>query len=229
MADKDIPNLIQDYLNGSSIQTLGWKYKVSESCVLYILRTNNVEFRPYVSRKLSQKHLDYILANYMYKTLKELANDVGVSNTLMTFILTRHGLSAGVRGSRLVPRFCKRCGVKLDEKNNNPSCRSNCKKCERERHRVMDRMMKLKIVSEYGGKCQCPGCNIDFPEFLTIDHKYDDGKEHRKQINFKNIYRWLELNGFPKDRFELKCMNCNWAKGRYGVCPHVKRTILVNL
>jgi hypothetical protein len=35
-----------------------------------------------------------------------------------------------------------------------------------------------------------------------------------------SFYAWLALNGFPKDRYQLLCWNCNVAKGKYGQCPH---------
>lgn len=61
------------------------------------------------------------------------------------------------------------------------------------------------------------------PQFLTIDHINGDGWQHRQIEGIQpgtQLYRWLKRNGFPKDRFQLLCFNCNCAKSIYGVCPH---------
>jgi hypothetical protein len=30
----------------------------------------------------------------------------------------------------------------------------------------------------------------------------------------------VKAAGYPKDRYQLLCHNCNMAKGFYGLCPH---------
>lgn len=76
---------------------------------------------------------------------------------------------------------------------------------------------KGKVINAYGNKCNC--CNEDTFEFLTIDHINGGGHQHRKEV--KNIYSWLIKNNFPSG-FRTLCMNCNFALGRYGYCPHQK-------
>ena len=34
------------------------------------------------------------------------------------------------------------------------------------------------------------------------------------------FYRFLIKSGFPTDDYRLLCMNCNFAIGKFGVCPH---------
>lgn len=81
--------------------------------------------------------------------------------------------------------------------------------------------LRLLVLQEYGGRCAC--CGETTYEFLGIDHIYNDGAAHRKEIGKgNNIYPWLRDNGFPKDRFQILCHNCNFAKGHYGRCPHTK-------
>ena len=59
-----------------------------------------------------------------------------------------------------------------------------------------------------------------FPaNILTVDHINNDGVAHRKKIKKRNIYQWLTKNNFPEG-FQTLCMNCNFAKGIYGKCPH---------
>lgn len=80
--------------------------------------------------------------------------------------------------------------------------------------------LRLSIIEAYGGKCEC--CGETQPQFLTIDHIYDDGADHRRELGTgsKKIYKWLTKNNYPKDRFQLLCYNCNCAKGCFGICPH---------
>jgi hypothetical protein len=62
-------------------------------------------------------------------------------------------------------------------------------------------------------------CGESHYEFLTIDHVNGDGADHRRETNNEDIYRWLERNNFPPG-FRVLCMNCNFALGYHGYCPH---------
>lgn len=90
----------------------------------------------------------------------------------------------------------------------------------RDRWKAASRTLRQQVLTEYGGACRC--CGERTPEFLGIDHIYNDGEAHRRELAGygRSIYRWLKMNGFPKDRFQLLCHNCNMAKGLYGGCPH---------
>ena len=91
------------------------------------------------------------------------------------------------------------------------------------------RQLKEEVIQEYGGKCAC--CGEDTYEFLTIDHIHGGGAEHKRQMKAagigQNLYRWLKKNGYPKEDFQLLCMNCNFAKGKYGTCPHVRAELSI--
>ena|ERR1022692_131008 len=78
--------------------------------------------------------------------------------------------------------------------------------------------LRREIIDAYGGKCVC--CGEANPYFLTIDHVENNGRNHRKQIGESNVYRWLRAQGFPKDKYQLMCANCNCSKGWFGFCPH---------
>lgn len=82
------------------------------------------------------------------------------------------------------------------------------------------RRRKQKVIDAYGGKCAC--CGEHRFEFLSIDHINGGGKAHRATLRLvgNEIYRWLESNGFPKDKYRLLCYNCNLSHGYYGYCPH---------
>jgi len=81
--------------------------------------------------------------------------------------------------------------------------------------------LKARVIAAYGGQCLC--CGDSHFEFLTIDHINGGGRVERKKIGMgAGFYNWLENNGYPKERYRLLCMNCNFALGKYGHCPHQK-------
>lgn len=90
----------------------------------------------------------------------------------------------------------------------------------REKRRELDRLYRIACLdyySNYTMKCLC--CGEDKYEFLSIDHEKGGGSKHRKQIGWSHLYLWLIQNDMPEG-FQTLCMNCNWAKGIYGSCPH---------
>lgn len=89
------------------------------------------------------------------------------------------------------------------------------------------RKARAQVIVQYGAKCSCPGCPEKGLDFLTVDHIFCDGARHRKKHK-SNIYIWLRRNGFPKDRFQLLCFNCNCAKWFYGECPHMPSGIIAS-
>jgi hypothetical protein len=84
---------------------------------------------------------------------------------------------------------------------------------------------KLEVFNAYNGPiCTC--CGETNLECLSIDHINNDGAKHRKEINGdprdnRNLYIWLRNHGFPPG-FQVLCMNCNFAKGHFGECPHIQ-------
>lgn len=97
---------------------------------------------------------------------------------------------------------------------------------------------KMDAFNAYGGPiCKC--CGESILEFLSIDHVNNDGAEHRRQVSRDGegyhkrskgwskkwlgrgvaIYAWLKRNNYPEG-FQVLCMNCNFAKGKFGYCPH---------
>jgi hypothetical protein len=91
--------------------------------------------------------------------------------------------------------------------------------------------VKFEVIDAYGGKCQC--CGESRIEFLSIDHIHGSG---RKEIMALNIgrgfqyYGYLRRNKFPdKDRLRVLCMNCNFAMGIIGYCPHQRPRFVVDV
>lgn len=84
--------------------------------------------------------------------------------------------------------------------------------------------LRREFIAAYGGQCAC--CGETEPLFLTLEHLNGDGREHRLRVgrNTTGLLADLKHRGWPKDKYQLLCMNCNWAKGHCGgVCPHKRK------
>jgi hypothetical protein len=83
--------------------------------------------------------------------------------------------------------------------------------------------LRAEMIGAYGGCCSC--CGEREPIFLDLDHVHNDGKADRAEKgNGQRLLVWLKLNGWPRDRYQLLCSNCNQGKARNrGVCPHASR------
>lgn len=80
--------------------------------------------------------------------------------------------------------------------------------------------LRDEVLSHYGKICVC--CGETIWEFLTLDHVHNDGARHRREVGSSKVYRWVKTHGYP-DSFQVLCMNCNFSKGKYGICPHEKQ------
>lgn len=76
--------------------------------------------------------------------------------------------------------------------------------------------IRNETIKEYGEICiKCYNTDIDV---LTIDHIEGNGSRERRELfNGRNLagtpfYRWLKKNGYPKDKYQCLCHNCNWSK-----------------
>lgn len=88
------------------------------------------------------------------------------------------------------------------------------------------RKLRLEAVAAYGGMCAC--CGESEPQFLAIDHIFNDGSEERRRLNGKRgaeFLRWLRAKGWSRDRYRLLCHNCNMSRSFYGQCPHVSQSV----
>jgi len=199
-------------------------------------RANNPERFNRSYQKHAEKMLEWNLHN-----IDSLPKEIVCSKC--NNLLSRDCFTPNLRKKRGAAAWCKSCITaksKAIKKRNQDAgfCRcgnppkesfKQCVECiQAERvKRIHERNL---ILDAYGRKCQCPGCDIDIPEFLTIDHIFDDGAQHRRELSTTGndrscvgatFYRWLIRNNFPKDRFQLLCMNCNFAKAKGG-CPHTR-------
>jgi hypothetical protein len=97
--------------------------------------------------------------------------------------------------------------------------RANNRERALEAQRKVNSDRKRRVYDAYGGfRCAC--CGETEEAFLSIDHVNNDGAEHRRQVDRRSMYKWLEKEGFPSG-YQVLCMNCNFGKARNGgVCPH---------
>jgi hypothetical protein len=102
---------------------------------------------------------------------------------------------------------------------------------ERQKHKEYYNKVRYSVISEklkelrremfsvYGTICNC--CKENNFKFLTLDHVNNDGNLHRKKVTGLRLLKDLKAQGWPKDRFQILCMNCNFGKAQNkGVCPH---------
>ncbi len=115
---------------------------------------------------------------------------------------------------------CVLCGAKPQEVKT--KCRTCAEKTALRTRNWRDRLI-VEVMNAYGG-CVCRCCGENEVAFLSIDHVNGGGRKHRAVDKTGDIYSWLKRSKFPEG-FQVLCMNCNWAKGKYGICPHEKRRL----
>ena len=94
-------------------------------------------------------------------------------------------------------------------------------------NRERARQQRLLVLGHYGGnppKCTC--CGETAYEFLTIDHIDGHGNKHRLDLGSegRSFYLWMIRMGLPAG-FRVLCLNCNFALGHYGYCPHTSHRV----
>lgn len=80
--------------------------------------------------------------------------------------------------------------------------------------------LRTEMIQAYGGRCCC--CGERERAFLQLDHINNDGAlERRTTRGGTPMLAKIKKLGWPKDRDQLLCANCNF--GRHingGICPH---------
>lgn len=122
-------------------------------------------------------------------------------------------------------KICAFCKKELSksmfggDKNKKGKLSSYCKECAKLYTRRLRIKYRYEALKHYcGGEPICGCCGEKNIEFLTLDHINGGGKKHMQEIGY-NIVRWLRKNKYPSG-FRVLCMNCNFAIGHYGYCPH---------
>lgn len=124
----------------------------------------------------------------------------------------------------LVTRVCAYCGAVFcaDASRMHKYCSQACsKEVAKERLVRYREKIRSQVFAAYGTSCAC--CGETNQKFLTIDHTYGDGAEHRRDQRISSgdaTYSWLVRNEFPPG-FQTLCFNCNSGRARNGgICPH---------
>jgi hypothetical protein len=89
--------------------------------------------------------------------------------------------------------------------------------------------LKLEMFEALGWKCAC--CGIEHPYFLTLEHigggttghfygRKDKTPAHRVQSSTYVEIRKAKRDSWDRTKWELLCINCNFADGHHGACPH---------
>lgn len=81
-------------------------------------------------------------------------------------------------------------------------------------------VLRLEVISAYGGRCSC--CGEDKLEFLALDHVNGGGAKHIKENDSQVHYRDAKKRNYPPD-YRVLCHNCNLSIGHYGYCPHQRQ------
>ena len=171
--------------------------KYCSSCKMYL---PTVEFYEWDRRKISRcRKCKRTSVDFYYSKLKEAKQCFGCKKALEV-------------GEKCLCTECKALARDRYHTNGNQN---------RETSRQRKKADKLAAFSAYGGAvCKC--CGENHIEFLSIDHVYNDGAKQRRELGKNKIahfYVWLKQNGYPPG-YQVLCMNCNFAKGHFGACPH---------
>jgi hypothetical protein len=104
-------------------------------------------------------------------------------------------------------------------------CCSKCSEIKNINERKNRKLLKIKVLSYYSkGEPKCACCGEKELDFLSVDHINGGGNKHHKTFELSstcggNICRWVKRNNYPPG-FRVLCMNCNFAIGAFGSCPH---------
>lgn len=89
--------------------------------------------------------------------------------------------------------------------------------------------VKRDVINAYSdGQMCCACCKEACMDFLTLDHVDGNGAEHRRELKDEGVgwgssfYIHLRKTGYPNEpKLQVLCYNCNCAKRRLGICPHI--------
>lgn len=87
--------------------------------------------------------------------------------------------------------------------------------------------LREKVFAVFGNKCAC--CGETNKEFLCLDHKLGGGCQEAKKLGTRGVFVRVLREGFPREKYQILCHNCNMSLGFYGYCPHhpeIKRPLL---
>ena len=78
--------------------------------------------------------------------------------------------------------------------------------------------VRREMLEAFGSRCAC--CGETATAFLTLDHIAGGGKRHLLALGHTKMMLSIKREGWPKDKYRLLCMNCNFATRGGRTCPH---------
>lgn len=118
-------------------------------------------------------------------------------------------------------KICRVCGEEKDEDKFilnavKTSVTDYCSQCSGKKSRAQ---LRLDFLAVFNSTCAC--CGMTDPRFLTLDHVNNNGKDHREKYNTQQVLREARREGWPKDKYQCLCFNCNLGRAlNGGICPH---------
>ena len=138
-----------------------------------------------------------------------------------------------LRQNRIAAGMCERCGRVSPEVGFQvcETCRARLKEryfakfrpLRLAAHKEAHQRLKREVFLAYGG-CHCACCGEAAMEFLSIDHLPGTPKSAAKFRRGLPLYAILKRQGYPLG-YRVLCMNCNFAMGHFGGCPHARLTV----
>lgn len=95
--------------------------------------------------------------------------------------------------------------------------KQNQKRYNKKIHKIK---LRIRAYNLLGNKCEC--CGEGCADFLTVDHKNNNGKEHRKLIgrSSEELNRAVVRHPNPTEEYRLLCSNCHLSYTKIGYCIH---------
>ena len=94
------------------------------------------------------------------------------------------------------------------------------KKKDREINKKNQSKYRLETLTHYSnGKMKCNCCDESIYQFLTVDSLNGGDSQLMKKHGTHNLAWLLRKLEYPEG-YQVLCMNCNFARGKYGICPH---------
>lgn len=173
---------------------------------------------PVQGKTMCQKHIDDVSARRSKRINNALCSYCGNSCEIgKTICDSCSRKRAEQREERKAAGLCVMPGCHNDSRDGKVLCQDHADKSAEK-----TRELKQTVLDHYGQACNCPcGCKVTKYEYLTIDHKNNDGASQRKEQGTNAgghaTYRRIIKAGFPDD-LQVLCWNCNCAKEYYGGC-----------
>lgn len=96
----------------------------------------------------------------------------------------------------------------------------NDKRKSRYYKRIHRLKLRIKAYNLLGNQCDC--CGEKCVDFLTVDHKNNNGNKHRKEIGRSSdvLNRAVIKHPNPTTEYRLLCANCHLSYTKIGYCIH---------